>query len=74
MSKVFVWKSYGDISVYSSDNPNLKQAVIEVLEYRQADLPANPTWNDLLDLIESEIVSRSNSFEYGTGFYEIGEN
>ncbi len=73
MTKVFVWKSYGDISVYSLDNPNLKQAVIEALEYQQAEVPENPSWGDLLDLIEDEIESRSDSFEYGTGFYKVEE-
>lgn len=73
MKEVFVWKSFGDVSVYSSTNPNLKAAIIQALKYEQAEVPEDATWSDLIDIIDGEIQSRSDSFEYGTGFYKIEE-
>lgn len=77
--KVFVWKSFGEIKVYAFETKeqkeNLKAMVIECLENEGVEGIGfySSFWYELVDEIEAQIESRSDIFEYGTGFTTMEE-
>lgn len=73
--KVFVWKSYGDISVYALETDEqkakLKKEIVDVLNLENITIKSS--WQDVQEAISDEIMSKSDDFEYGTGFYMVCE-
>lgn len=73
--RVFVWKSYGNISVYALETDEqkakLKKEIADVLSLE--NITINSSWQQFQDAIEDEIMSKSDDFEYGTGFYMVYE-
>lgn len=69
--KIFVWKSYGDISVYAFDTPEqqsaLKKSIVEVLQQEGSEIDESSSWQKIYGCIEDQQLSGSDNFEYGTG-------
>ena len=72
-TKIFIWKSYGDIKVYDiSTNEKyeaLKWEVLGVLEYLGCNV--NPTSGSIMDIIYEFGLGTHESFEYGTSIGEL---
>lgn len=63
--KVFVWKSYGYISVYYFTE-ELKLSLIECLNQENVQVSyEEATWDYLLELVDDQVFSDSDIFEYG---------
>jgi hypothetical protein len=73
--RVFVWKSYGNISVYSLETDEqklkLKKEIVDVLNLENITIKSS--WQCVQEAISDEIMSKSDDFEYGTGFYMVYE-
>lgn len=73
MKEVFVWRSFGDVEVFSGDYADLYTDIRTVLEDEAVDVNKAKTWTDILNLIDIEIDSGSDCFQSGTGFYTVKE-
>ena len=76
--KVFIWKSFGDIEVYSMETQelrdNLRKIVIEcLLSDGDYEVTEASSWSDVYDSIQDAICSRSDMFEQGTGVANLKE-
>lgn len=75
--KVFVWKSYGEISVHAFESDlqiiNLKEQLVELLNVEGSGVSIGSTWRKIIEEIDLQISSRSDMFESGTGFYNLKE-
>lgn len=72
--KVFVWKSWGEVSVHALTD-SLAQDILEVLEQEgfEIDSEKDYSWAMIDDLISEARCSDSDMFEYGTGFCTVKE-
>lgn len=72
--KVFVWKSYGEVSVHTLTD-SLKQDILEVLEQEgfEIDSEKDYSWKVIDGLVSEAQESDSDMFEYGTGLCTVKE-
>lgn len=86
--QVFVWKGYGYFSIYAADTPEQLQDILttvytvalqntyeDVHDKMQRTYEKNKDTKTkaLINWLIEEVGDGCDSFEYGTGFYEVKE-
>lgn len=86
--QVFVWKGYGDFSIYAADTPDQLQDILTTVytvalqntyednhERMQKTYEKNKDTKTkaLIHWLIEEVGDGCDSFEHGTGFYDVRE-
>lgn len=85
--QVFVWKGYGDFSIYAADTPDQLQDILTTVYtvalqntyennhgmQKTYEKNKNTKTKALINWLIEEVGDGCDSFEYGTGFYDVKE-
>jgi len=88
MAQVFVWKAYGNVRVYAADTTRELQSLLDVVYTvalqniydeghdkvkRTYDKNKDTKVKGLIKYLIEQVGENCDSFEAGTGFYEVTE-